>query len=39
MTVLELDNLYDIWIVDFGATDHMSNKLSNIFDLEQFASP
>jgi hypothetical protein len=39
MTVLELDNLYDIWIVDFGVTNYMSNKSSNIFDLEQFASP
>ena len=39
MTVLELDNLYDLWIVNFGVTDHMSNKSSNIFDLEQFASP
>ena len=39
MTVLELDNLRDLGIVDFGATGHMSNKSSNIFYLEQFASP
>jgi len=37
-TALELDNLHDLWIVDFGATDHMSKTLSNIFYLEQFAS-
>ena len=39
MTTLELGNLHDLWIIDFGATDHMSNKSSNIFYLEQFASP
>jgi hypothetical protein len=38
MTALELDNLHDIWIVDSGAMDHMSNKLRNIYTLEQFDS-
>ena len=30
--------MHDLWIVDSGATDHISKKLSNIFYLEQFAS-
>jgi hypothetical protein len=28
MTTLELINLHDIWIIDYGATDYMSNKLT-----------
>jgi hypothetical protein len=27
MTALELVNLHDLWIIDYGATNHMSNKL------------
>ena len=36
MTVLELVNLHDLWIIDFGATNHMSNKLNNIHDFKSF---
>ena len=39
MTALELHNMHDLWIVDFGATDHMSNKLINFSNLERFVSP
>jgi hypothetical protein len=39
MTALELDNLHDLWIVDSGATNHMSNKLINFSNLERFVSP
>jgi hypothetical protein len=39
MTASELDNLHDLWIVDSGATNHMSNKLINIFNLKQLSSP
>jgi len=34
MTILEHGNLHDFWVNDFGATNYMSNKLSNIYDLE-----
>jgi hypothetical protein len=39
MTALELDNLHDLWIVDSGVTDHMSNKLINFSILEKSAFP
>jgi hypothetical protein len=39
MTALELDNMHDLWIVDSGATDHMSNKLIDFSILERFVSP
>jgi hypothetical protein len=39
MTALELDNMHDLWIVDSGATNHMSNKLINFSNLERFVSP
>jgi hypothetical protein len=39
MTALELVNLHDLWIVDYGATDHMSNKLNNIHDFESLVNP
>ena len=39
ITTLELDNMHDLWIVDSGATDHMSNKLINFSNLERFVSP
>jgi hypothetical protein len=39
MTALELDNMHDLWIVDSGATDYMSNKLINFSNLERFVSP
>ena len=39
MTALELDNMHDLWIVDSGATNHISNKLINFSNLERFVSP
>jgi len=39
MTILELDNMHDLWIVDSGATDRMSNKLINFSNIERFVSP
>ena len=39
MTALELVNLHDLWIIDYGATDHISNKLDNIHDLKSFIKP
>ena len=38
MTALELVNLHDLWIVDSGATDHMSDKLNNELAATQFLS-
>ena len=32
MIALEINSLHDLWVVDSGATDHMSNKLTNIHD-------
>ena len=32
MTTLEINSLHDLWVVDSGATDNMSNKLTNIHD-------
>lgn len=31
-TALEISNLHDLWVIDSGVTDHMSNKLTNIHD-------
>nr|TKR97112.1 hypothetical protein D5086_0000215920 [Populus alba] len=39
ITVLELVNLHDFWIIDSGATDHMSNKLTSIHDFKSFVHP
>ena len=39
MTTLELVNLHDLWIIDYGATNHMSNKLNNIHDFKSFVHP
>ena len=39
MTALELDNMHDLWIVDSGTTNHMSNKLINFSNLERFVFP
>jgi len=38
-TVLELDNMHDLWIVDSRATDNMSNKMINFSNLQKFVSP
>jgi len=39
MTVLELVNLHDLWIIDSGATYHMSNKLTSIHDFKSLVRP
>ena len=36
MTALELSNLHNIWVVDSGASDHMTNKLDKIHDFIPF---
>ena len=32
MTALEISSSHDLWVIDSGATDHMSNKLTNFDD-------
>jgi len=39
MTTLELVNLHDLWIIDYGVTDYMSNKLNNIHDSKSLVHP
>jgi hypothetical protein len=39
MTASELVNLHDLWIIDSGATNHMSNKLNIIHDFKSFVHP
>nr|GEZ66931.1 hypothetical protein [Tanacetum cinerariifolium] len=39
MSALEFSNLHDFWIVDSGATDHISNKLTNVSDFIPFPNP
>jgi hypothetical protein len=39
MTTLELINLHDLWIIDYGATDYMSNKLNIIHDFKSSIHP
>ena len=36
MTALEISKLHDIWVVDSGASDHMTNKLTKIHDFTPF---
>lgn len=38
MTALTISTLYDVLIFDSGASNHMSNKLSNICDFNQCSS-
>jgi len=39
MTTLQLVNLNNLWIIDSGATNHMSNKLNSIHDFKSFVCP
>ncbi|KAI4352450.1 hypothetical protein L6164_006700 [Bauhinia variegata] len=38
-TALKFSTVHDFWIVDSGATDHMTNKLTNLFDFKKFSTP
>ena len=38
-TALQTSTKYDCWIVDSSATDHMTNKLSNLHDFQAFKKP
>lgn len=38
-TALEISTLHDLWVVDSGATHHMSNKLTNIHDFRPCLTP
>ena len=39
MTALEIGTFHDLWVIDSGATDHMSNKLTNFSDVTFFSTP
>ncbi|GAB2277345.1 hypothetical protein Dimus_039229 [Dionaea muscipula] len=39
LTALEIGNLHDLWVIDSGATDHMSNKLTKFHDFKPFSMP
>ena len=38
-TALEISTLHDLWVVNSGATHHMSNKLTNIHDFHPYPTP
>ncbi|KAI4353704.1 hypothetical protein L6164_002635 [Bauhinia variegata] len=38
-TALKFSTVHDFWIVDSGAIDHMTNKLTNLFDLKKISTP
>ncbi|KAM2987193.1 hypothetical protein FF2_007383 [Malus domestica] len=38
-TALQTSTEYDYWIIDSGATDHMTNKLSNLHNFQAFKNP
>ena len=38
-TALKLNMLHDFWVVDSGATDHMTNHVSKSQKFEKFANP
>jgi hypothetical protein len=31
--------VHDFWVIDSGATDHITNKLTNLCNFEGFSSP
>lgn len=39
LTALEFSRDHDFWIVDSGATDHMTNNASSLHDLHMFSNP
>lgn len=38
-TALNVNTMHDFWIIDSGATDHMTNKNSNLHEFEKFSKP
>ncbi|XP_068331522.1 uncharacterized protein [Pyrus communis] len=38
-TALNIGNVHDYWIIDSGATDHMTNKSTNLHKFENFSIP
>ena len=38
-TALNIGNVHDYWIIDSGATDHMTNKFTNLHDFEKMSTP
>jgi hypothetical protein len=39
MTALGIGSFHDLWVIDLGVTDHMSNKLTNFSDFTFFSTP
>lgn len=39
LTAFEINSLHDVWVIDSGATDHMSNKLTHVYDFHPFSTP
>jgi hypothetical protein len=39
MTALEIGSFHNLWVIDSGATDHMSNKLTNFSDFSILSTP
>ena len=39
MTALEISSLHDLWVIDSGATDHMSNKMTNLTEFSVPSTP
>ena len=37
-TALEISNFHDLWVVDSGASNHMSNKLTNLYNFRHCSS-
>ncbi|RVW45971.1 Retrovirus-related Pol polyprotein from transposon TNT 1-94 [Vitis vinifera] len=37
-TALEISNFHDLWVVDSGASNHMSNKLTNLYNFRPCSS-
>jgi hypothetical protein len=38
MIAFEIGSFHDLWVVDYGATNHMSNKLTNFSDFTIFST-
>ena len=39
MIALEIGSCHDLWVIDSGVNDHMSNKLTNFSDFTFFSTP